>query len=101
MTAVPCRKRHGCTRAISCLAAPANGLRADRERLRQRDRQVSLRDEVELLEPAFARAGEPFALVAHSSGAAEYFIDFWMGRGAWARTPESRKRTDRGVHRQR
>jgi len=25
------------------------------------------------------------------AGAAEYFVDFWMGRGAWARTPESRK----------
>src|SRR5262245_59551351 len=24
-------------------------------------------------------------------GAAECFIDFWMGKGAWARTPESRK----------
>jgi len=23
--------------------------------------------------------------------AAEHFIDFWMGKGAWARTPESRK----------
>jgi pimeloyl-ACP methyl ester carboxylesterase len=115
------------------------------------DRQVSLRDEVDLLEPVFARAGEPFTLVAHSygaavaliaavsqphriralalyeptlfglldaespppneadgirgavasaaaaleaadqAGAAEYFIDFWMGRGAWARTPEPRK----------
>jgi len=115
------------------------------------DRQVSLRDEVELLEPVFARAGERFTLVAHSYGAAvaliaalsqprriqalalyeptlfglldqespppndadgiraavagaaaaveaddlgaaaECFIDFWMGRGAWARTPDSRK----------
>jgi pimeloyl-ACP methyl ester carboxylesterase len=115
------------------------------------DRQLSLRDEVELLEPVFARAGEPFTLVAHSygaavaliaavskprriqalalyeptlfglldaesplpneadgirdtvasaaaaleasdpAGAAEYFIDFWMGSGAWARTPASRK----------
>jgi len=24
-------------------------------------------------------------------GAAECFIDFWMGKGTWARTPESRK----------
>lgn len=115
------------------------------------DRQVSLRDEVELLEPVFARAGERFTLVAHSYGAAvaliaalsqprrihalalyeptlfglldqetpppndadgiraavadaaaavegadlaaaaECFIDFWMGKGAWAHTPESRK----------
>ena len=23
--------------------------------------------------------------------AAEYFVDFWMGSGAWARTPEARK----------
>ncbi len=115
------------------------------------DRQVSLQDEVALLEPVFARAGDPYALVAHSygaavaliaavsqprriralalyepvlfalldgespppndadgirdvvveaaaavdaadlAGAAECFIDFWMGKGTWARTPESRK----------
>src|SRR5688572_14337283 len=30
------------------------------------DRQVVLRDEVALLEPVFARAGDPFALVGHS-----------------------------------
>jgi pimeloyl-ACP methyl ester carboxylesterase len=34
------------------------------------DRQVSLQDEVALLEPVFARAGDPHALVAHSYGAA-------------------------------
>lgn len=34
------------------------------------DRQVSLRDEVALLEPVFARAGDPHALVGHSYGAA-------------------------------
>lgn len=115
------------------------------------DRQVSLRDEVALLEPVFARAGEPFALVGHSYGAAvaliaafsqpkrvralalyeptlfslidaespppndadgikgavstaaayldagdperaaECFIDFWMGKGAWTAMPEPRK----------
>ena len=33
-----------------------------------RDRKVSLRDEVELLEPVFARAGERFSLVGHSYG---------------------------------
>jgi pimeloyl-ACP methyl ester carboxylesterase len=115
------------------------------------DRKVSLRDEVELLQPVFDRAGERFALVAHSYGAAialiaalcqphriqalvlyeptlfglldaespppneadgirrtaaraaaavdtgdldsaaQYFVDFWMGTGAWARTPETRK----------
>jgi pimeloyl-ACP methyl ester carboxylesterase len=115
------------------------------------DRQVSLQDEVALLEPVFARAGDPFALVAHSYGAAvaliaaasqphriralalyeptlfalldaespppndadgirdavagaiaaldagdlfgaaERFIDFWMGNGTWAGTPKSRK----------
>ena len=115
------------------------------------DRPVGLRDEAALLEPVFALAGEPFALVGHSYGAAvaliaalaqpnrvralalyeptlfalldaespppneadgiraavagaaaaldagnparaaECFIDFWMGAGAWAHTPEPRK----------
>lgn len=115
------------------------------------DRPVALRDEVALLEPVFARAGDPFALVAHSygaaialvaavaqphriralalyeptlfalldaespppndadgirsavanaaaaldagnpDGAAESFIDFWMGQGAWGHMPETRK----------
>lgn len=114
-------------------------------------RPVRLRDEVALLEPVFARAGDPFALVGHSygaavaliaalaqphrvralvlyeptlfslldaespppneadgiraaaaaaaaaldagnpGGAAECFIDVWMGAGAWTRTPEPRK----------
>jgi pimeloyl-ACP methyl ester carboxylesterase len=39
-----------------------------------KDRRVSLRDEVALLEPAFARAREPFFLVAHSYGAAVALI---------------------------
>ena len=34
------------------------------------DRTVTLQDEVALLEPVFARAGEPFWLVGHSYGAA-------------------------------
>jgi pimeloyl-ACP methyl ester carboxylesterase len=115
------------------------------------DRPLSLGDEVALLEPVFLRAGNPFALVGHSygaavaliaaashpdrvralalyepvlfslvdaespppneadgiraavagaaaaldaadpSGAAECFIDFWMGRGTWARMPAARK----------
>jgi pimeloyl-ACP methyl ester carboxylesterase len=115
------------------------------------DRQVSLRDEAALLQPVFARAGDRYALVAHSygaavaliaaisqpgriqalalyeptlfglldaecpppneadgirdavarsaaaldaadfAGAAGHFVDYWMGRGAWARTPESRR----------
>lgn len=115
------------------------------------DRPVRLRDEVALLEPVFALAGQPFTLVGHSygaavaliaalaqphrvralvlyeptlfalldaespppneadgiraavagaaaaldagdpTGAAEWFIDYWMGPGAWARTPEPRK----------
>ena len=115
------------------------------------DQTVRVRHEAALLEPVFARAGEPFALVAHSygaavaliaalaephrvralalyeptlfslldaeapppneadgiraavakaavaldadnpAGAAECFIDFWMGTGAWALTPEARK----------
>lgn len=114
-------------------------------------RKLVLRDEVALLEPVFAAAGDPFFLVGHSYGAAvalkaaltqpgrvralalyeptlfslvdadspppndadgikqavgralaaldagnadlaaEHFIDFWMGQGAWARTPDARK----------
>lgn len=38
------------------------------------ERPLRLRDEVELLEPVFARAGEPFALVAHSYGAAAALV---------------------------
>ena len=115
------------------------------------DRPLGLRDESALLEPVFARAGSPFALVGHSYGgavaliaavtqphrvralalyeptlfalvdaearppndadgirgavagasaalkahetaeAARYFIDFWMGTGAWDQMPEQRK----------
>jgi pimeloyl-ACP methyl ester carboxylesterase len=115
------------------------------------DRVISLRDEVALIEPVLARAGEPLALVGHSYGAAvaliaalsnpgrvramalyeptlfalldaqspppneaegirntvanagialdagnpdaaaERFIDYWMGSGSWAQTPEQRK----------
>lgn len=115
------------------------------------ERLLTLRDEVELIAPVIARAGERFALVGHSYGgavalmaalahpgrvralalyeptlfslvdaaspppndadgiretvvrslaaleagdraaAARVFIDFWMGEGAWARTPEPRK----------
>lgn len=38
------------------------------------DRPIGLRDEVALLEPVFARAGEPFTLVGHSYGAAVALI---------------------------
>src|SRR5512134_2350127 len=115
------------------------------------NRPVTLRDEVALIEPVMALAGDPFALVGHSYGgavaliavlaqpqrvralalyeptlfalleaespspneadgirnavaaagaaldagdpdrAAECFIDFWMGKGAWARTPAARR----------
>jgi pimeloyl-ACP methyl ester carboxylesterase len=34
------------------------------------DRTISLQDEVDLIEPVFERAGEPFVLVGHSYGAA-------------------------------
>ena len=115
------------------------------------DRKVTLRDEADLLEPLFAKAGDRFTLVGHSYGAAvamvaaakrpsrvralavyeptlfslidaaspppndadgikgavaaavaalkdgkpdsaaEAFIDYWMGKGAWAATPEARR----------
>ena len=38
------------------------------------DRQLSLRDEVDFLEPVFARAGDPHVLVGHSYGAAVALI---------------------------
>jgi pimeloyl-ACP methyl ester carboxylesterase len=115
------------------------------------DSVITLRDEVDLLEPALTAAGSPVTLVGHSYGgavaliaaladpdrvrslavyeptlfglvdaespppndadgirdtvsdagvaldsgdrdaAAERFIDYWMGAGAWQRTPEKRK----------
>lgn len=115
------------------------------------DEMMSLRDEVEFLEPVFSRAGSSFSLVGHSYGAAvalvaalahrdrvrclaiyeptlfslieadssapneadgirnaveqagaaldrgdtfgaaQCFIDYWMGPGAWQATPEERK----------
>ena len=115
------------------------------------DRVIALQDEVDFLAPVFARAGDSFALVGHSYGAAvalraalaqpdrirclalyeptlfalieaesaspneadgirhavadasaaldrgevdaaaERFIDYWMGAGAWRATPEDRK----------
>jgi pimeloyl-ACP methyl ester carboxylesterase len=115
------------------------------------DRTVTLHDEVALLEPVLARAGDPLSLVGHSyggavallaalrqpqrirrlvlyeptlfglldaespapneadgirgavasavrelaagrrGGAAERFIDYWMGGGTWARMPEPRR----------
>lgn len=115
------------------------------------DQTLTLRDEVALLEPVFARAGAPFALVGHSYGgavallaalrrpervhalvlyeptlfalidaqrpapndadgiratvtrcvaalaaadrsaAAEAFIDYWMGAGAWSAKPEPQR----------
>lgn len=38
------------------------------------NREISLRDEVALIEPVFAKAGAPFALVGHSYGAAVALI---------------------------
>ena len=115
------------------------------------DRALTLHDEVALLEPVFTRAGEPFALIGHSYGAAvallaalqqpqrvralvlyeptlfglidaaspmpnaadgirqtvvlaaaalargdrgaaaEIFIDYWMGEGAWFAKPEAQR----------
>lgn len=115
------------------------------------DRALTLHDEVALLEPVFTRAGEPFALIGHSYGAAvallaalqqpervralvlyeptlfglidaaspmpnaadgirqtvalaaaelargdrgaaaEIFIDYWMGDGAWFAKPEAQR----------
>ena len=41
---------------------------------RPRDRKVSLRDEVALLDPVFARAGDGFSLVGHSYGGAAALV---------------------------
>lgn len=48
----------------------ADGLGAGRSPPWPTDRQVLLRDEAAFLEPVFARAGAPFAMVGHSYGAA-------------------------------
>ncbi|MBS1137785.1 MAG: alpha/beta hydrolase [Proteobacteria bacterium] len=48
----------------------ADGYGAGKSPAWPKDRPVRLGDEVELLEPVFARAGNPFALVGHSYGAA-------------------------------
>jgi pimeloyl-ACP methyl ester carboxylesterase len=139
------------TLAPSFHVLAADSLGAGRSPAWPGERAVALRDEVALLEPVFARAGEPFALVAHSygaavaliaalsqprrvralalyeptlfslldaeapppnaadgiratvaaataaleagnpQGAAECFIDYWMGAGSWARMPEARQ----------
>ena len=54
------------------LAADSYG--AGKSPPRPKDRLIRLRDEVELLEPVFARAGERFALVGHSYGGAVALI---------------------------
>lgn len=49
-------------------------------------------NEADGIRQAVARSGD--ALDAADSGsAARHFIDYWMGEGAWARTPEARKPT--------
>jgi pimeloyl-ACP methyl ester carboxylesterase len=128
-----------------------DGLGAGRSPAWPDDRDVGLHDEVALIEPVLASAGEHLALVGHSYGgsvalktaltrpgrvaalavyeptlfclleeespgseaangirhaaadaaaaidagdrdaAAERFIDYWMGAGAWARTPAERR----------
>ncbi|HTT09639.1 MAG TPA: alpha/beta hydrolase [Burkholderiaceae bacterium] len=144
-------------RALSERLAPgyhvlaADGYGAGKSPAWRAKRPVRLRDEVDLLEPVFARAGDPFVLVGHSYGgavaliaaithprrvralvlyeptlfalvdadapapneadgirqtvadsvaalaagdrdrAAQRFIDFWMGKGAWQRMPEARR----------
>jgi len=63
-------------RALSDLLAPryhvlaADSYGAGKSPPWPADRPVLLRDEAALLEPVFARAGEPFTVVAHSYGAA-------------------------------
>jgi len=63
-------------RALTELLAPryrvlaADSYGAGRSPAWPADRPVFLRDEAALLEPVFARAGDPFLLVAHSYGAA-------------------------------
>jgi pimeloyl-ACP methyl ester carboxylesterase len=61
-------------RALMDLLAPrfhvlaADTYGAGKSPSRPRGRKVALRDEVELLDPVFARAGERFSLVGHSYG---------------------------------
>jgi len=137
------------TPAFHVLAADGYG--AGKSPAWRAKRPLRLADEVALLEPVFARAGDPFVLVGHSygaavaliaalaqpqrvralvlyeptlfalvdaaaprpndadgirftvaagaaalavgdrHGAAQRFIDFWMGKGAWQQMPESRR----------
>jgi pimeloyl-ACP methyl ester carboxylesterase len=144
-------------RALSDKLAPAfhvlsaDGYGAGKSPAWRAKRPLRLADEVALLDPVFARAGDPFVLVGHSYGgavaliaalthpqrvralvlyeptlfalvdavsgapndtdgirftvaaatealevgdrygAAQRFIDFWMGKGAWQQMPESRR----------
>ena len=45
-------------------------------------------------------AQQPLSRLATWTVAAEYFVDFWMGSGAWARNLNP-QRPDRSVHCQR
>lgn len=42
------------------------------------DRELTLSDEVDLIEPVMARAGTPFALIGHSYGAAVALMEPWQ-----------------------
>ena len=95
-SAIPFFREAGCGPGVVCLhsnASASSQWRELMERLAPRfrvlaadsygagkspawptDRPIWLRDEVALLEPVFARAGDPFALVGHSYGAAVALI---------------------------
>lgn len=60
--------------APSCRVLAADSYGAGKSAAWTADRPIWLRDEVALLEPVFARAGDPFALVGHSYGGAVALI---------------------------
>ena len=65
------------------------------------DRVVTLSDEAAFLEPAFARAGDPFAIVGHSYGGAVALIAALANQGRVSRMvvyePTLILTTERGI----
>ena len=61
------------------------------------DRHVGLHDEAALLDPVFARAGTPFALIGHSYGAAVALVRMRVPNTVQSGVPPSALRTRRTI----